>query len=192
MSWGRVFRRKEFVAFLRAVDRRLHKPVRLDLIGQGVAVLSFGAKSGTADLDVTGDLTPIAAILDQARAETGLPIPVSTVGVFDAPHLYEDRVRAARIPGLKRLQVVVPEKHDWALIKIVRLLDKDIEDIAEVAEKDGFDRDVFLERFLNEMTDVIGRKADLVLNFLAMMEHLFGEKESERMKRVIREDPRWS
>jgi hypothetical protein len=42
------------------------------------------------------------------------------------------------------------------------------------------------------MTHVVGRKEDLILNFLAMMESLFGKAEADRMEAAIRQNPRWT
>jgi len=182
----RPFGNREFRTFLKAVDRQLSRPFRLDIIGEAAAVLSFRAESGTTDIDVENDVGPLKGVFEAAREKTGLDIPVGTVGIHDAPWSYEDRVRRVRIPGLRKLQVFVPEKHDWALMKIVRLLGKDIEDIREVSDKIGFNRNVFLKRFLEEMTHVIGRRADLVYNFVTMMSELYGDGEADRMEAAIR------
>ncbi|MBI4565709.1 MAG: hypothetical protein HY716_13530 [Planctomycetes bacterium] len=90
-----------------------------------------------------------------------------------------------RVSGLKKLQLVVPERHDWALMKITRLIEKDIEDIKEVAASAGFDKAVFLARFIEEMTHIEPRDR-LVRQFLAMMEELYGEAEADRMEGAIR------
>ena len=180
-----LFSDKELRKFLRAVDRRLKKPFRLDVIGEAVAVLLFGATSGTGDIDVTTNIGPLEDALEGAREETGLAVPVVSSGVYMTPDNYEDRVKIVRL-GFKKLQLVVPEKHDWALIKIARLYRKDIEDIKEVATLVGFDKDVLLERFLTEMNNVIGiRRADLVYNFVTMMGELFGETEAARIEAAI-------
>jgi hypothetical protein len=183
---------KDLALFLQAVDRHLPKPFRLDIIGGAAASLSFRIKSGTADIDAANNVGAIDGACEAARAETGLNIPLATAGIYDGPYGYEDRMKRLRLRGLKKLQVFVPEKHDWALMKIVRLIEKDIEDIKEVDQKIGFNRKIFLNRFVEEMTHVTGRREDLVFSFLAMMEELFGEKEAERMKQAIQSHPKWS
>ncbi len=120
-----------------------------------------------------------------------MDIPLTTVVVYDAPYSYESRVKRVDIPDLKKLQVFVPEKHDWALIKITRLLEKDVDDIVEVADTVGFNKAVFLKRFISEMTHVIGRREDLVYNFLSMMAQLFGEDEAQRMQQAIKRSKAW-
>jgi hypothetical protein len=182
---------REIVRFLQAVDRHLDEPFRLDVIGGAAALLSFRIDSGTVDIDAANNVAGLQNACRAARDETGLDIPVSTAGIYDGPYFYERRMKRVPIRGLRKLQVFVPEKHDWALMKIVRLIEKDIEDIREVDEKAGFRRAVFLKRFLEEMTHVTGRREDLMFSFLTMMEELFGSEEAARMEKAIRTHKKW-
>ena len=183
---------REIVRFLQAVDRHLDEPFRLDVIGGAAALLSFRIDSGTVDIDAANNVAGLQDACRAARDETGLDIPVSTAGIYDGPYFYERRMKRVPIRGLRKLQVFVPEKHDWALMKIVRLIEKDIEDIREVDEKAGFRRAVFLKRFLDEMTHVTGRREDLIVSFLTMMEELFGSEEAARMEKAIRTHKKWT
>jgi hypothetical protein len=185
------FDRQHFERFLLALDRHLAGPFRLDIIGEAVAVLSFNAESGTEDIDAVSNVEPIENALKAARDETGLDIPLTTVAIYDAPYHYERRLKRVRIPGLTKLQVFAPEKHDWALIKITRFLRKDADDIMEVARTMGFDNKVFLKRFISEMTHVTGRREDLIYNFLTMMDEIFGNEEAIRMEGAIKRSKEW-
>lgn len=129
-----LFRRRELVRFLKAVDRLIDRPFRVDIIGGSAAAIAFRAKSGTMDMDLVTDVSLVESSIELARLKTGLHIPVSFTSVYDAPYLYEHRMKRVLRRDLKKLQVFIPEKHDWALMKIVRFLDKDIEDIVEVAD----------------------------------------------------------
>jgi len=182
----------EIVRFLQAVDRHLDKPFRLDVIGGAAALLSFRIDSGTVDIDAANNVAGLQKACRAARDETGLAIPLSSAGIYDGPYEYERRMKRVPIRGLRKLQVFVPEKHDWALMKIVRLIEKDIEDIREVDKKAGFSRTTFLKRFLEEMTHVTGRREDLILSFLTMMETLFGPTEAGRMEKAIRKHRKWA
>jgi hypothetical protein len=182
----------EISAFLRAVDRRLKAPFRLEMIGGAVALLCFKTKSGTLEIDTTHGIGKIESACEAARKETGLDIPVQAVSIYDAPCEYESRLTRLAQPKLSRLHIHVPEKHDWALMKIVRLNSKDIEDITEVSDSVGFSKDICLKRFLSEMTHVIGRPSELVLSFVVMMEKLYGKPEADRMETVIKNDRNWS
>lgn len=181
----------DIARFLRALDRHLAKPFRLEVIGGAAALLSFRIDSGTADIDAANNVASIQKACAAAREETGLDIPLTSAGIYDGPYHYERRLRRIPLRGLKKLQVFVPEKHDWALMKTVRLIEKDIEDIREVHEKVGFSRPVFLERFLEEMTHVTGRREDLVQSFLAMMEELYGPDQAARMAKAVRSHKKW-
>ncbi len=188
----KVFAGRDIVSFLRAVDRHLKDPFRMEVIGGAAALLSFKIESGTLDIDSTNDVRAIEGACEAARKETGLEIPLQVVGIYDAPYHYESRLRRILRTKLKKLQVVVPEKHDWALMKIVRLIQKDIEDIREVEESVGFSKNVLLRRFLDEMTHVTGRREDLVFQFLAMMEQLYGEEDADRMEKAIKTHKNWT
>lgn len=182
---------REITAFLRAVDPHLDQPFRLDVIGGAAASLAFRIKSGTLDIDAANSVARIEKACSAARKESGLDIPLETAAIYDAPYEYEGRMKRLRLRGLKKLQVFVPEKHDWALMKIVRLIDKDIEDIKEVWATMGLSKGVFLKRFLEEMTHVTGRRSELVMNFLTMMEELYGEPEADRMEQAIQAHRNW-
>ena len=102
------------------------------------------------------------------------------------------RLRRLKVPRLKKLRVFIPEKHDWALMKLVRYNEKDARDIREVSSRVGLAEKVLVERFLNEMTHVTGNFRELVLSFLLMIETLFGKSEAKRVDGLIKADKRWS
>lgn len=179
------FQSNEIATFLRAVDKHLSKRFDLVIIGGAAAALSFGAESGTLDIDSATSLTAIRKACETAEEETGLNVPIGRTPVFEAPYEYEERLQRLSLRGLKRLRIFVPEKHDWALMKIARLDDKDIEDIKEVGSKVGFDKKVFLQRFLEEMTHIEPGKR-LASQFVAMMEELYGKDEADRMEADVR------
>jgi MinD superfamily P-loop ATPase len=79
----------------------------------------------------------------------------------------------------------VPEKHDLALMKIVRGDEHDIETIAEIARKVGLDYDILVNRFLEEMGQAIGRPEELKLKLLVAIERVFGsEKAGEAAEKL--------
>jgi hypothetical protein len=143
------------------------------------------------DIDTTGSVAAIEQACKAARKETGLEIPLGPASVYDGPYEYENRLERISLPGVKRLQIFVPEKHDWALMKIVRLIEKDIQDIKEAARTVGFDKKVLLNRFLDEMTHLVGPRKKLIENFLAMMEELYESGEADRMQDAVRKHRKW-
>jgi len=135
----RRFPPDEIETFLRAVDKHLTKPFRIDVVGAAAAALSYGSVKSTMDIDTTGCVEEIRTACKKAGEETGLRIPVQHAAVFDGPYEHETRMQRVRLTGIQRLQIHVPEKHDWALMKIVRFHEKDIEDIKAAAGKSRFD-----------------------------------------------------
>jgi len=187
----RRFSSEEIVSFIRALDRALPRPFEVEIIGSTAGILLYQLSTATEDIDTITFVDEIEGLIEEAREATGLPVPMGVAGVWDGPYSYRSRRLPVELPGVHNLQIYVPEKHDWALMKIVRLKDKDREHILKVRDTVGFDPEVFLERFLGEMTHIIGRKEDLVYNFIVMMGRLFGQETATRMGRAIKEHEHW-
>jgi len=176
----RKFRRDELRLFLGSLDKHLSGPRRIILIGGAAASLAYGISRVTTDIDTISDITDLEAALDLARSETGLDVPFQSVGVYDAPSHYEDRLTQVDLP-FEKLQVFVPEKYDLVLMKAVRGQDNDREAIQQIAETVGLDKSTLIGRFKSEMTHVVGRPETLRLNFLSILETLYGEAEADRV-----------
>lgn len=184
------FTRDELRAFLLALDKHAPKASRLVIIGGAAATLSFGAPGGTIDIDTATNTNDLEQACQAAKKETGLHIPLGYASVFEAPYEYESRLKRLSLRGLRKLKTLVPEKHDWALMKVVRFQDKDLEHIKAAAKSVKLDLKTFEERFLTEMTHILPRER-LVLHFLAMIEELYGEDEAARLERSIKSHEHW-
>ncbi len=184
------FTREELRSFLKAVDKHAPRNSRMVIIGGAAAMLSFGAVGGTIDIDTANNVLDLHQACEAARKQSGLPIPLGFASVFDAPCEYESRLTRLALPGLRKLRVFVPERHDWALMKVVRFEDKDLEHIKAASRSVGLDLKTFEERFLTEMTHIEPR-ARLTINFLAMIEELYGEDEAARLQEAIRSHKFW-
>jgi len=187
----RRFSDDEIISFISALDRALPGPFEVEIIGSAAAILLYHIRTVTEDIDTITFVDDIEGVIAEVGEAIGLPVPMGVAGVWDGPYSYRSRRLPVELPGLKNLRIYVPERHDWALMKIIRLKQKDREHILKVRDAVGFDPDAFLERFLGDMTHVIGRKEDLVYNFLAMMEDLFGHEVMVRMGRAIKEHEHW-
>jgi len=88
----RRYRPRELRLFLEAIDRLLSVPHDLTIIGGAAAALAYGVKQATRDIDTIGDTAGMQEACERARRETGLEIPVQSVGIFDAPTSFEDRM----------------------------------------------------------------------------------------------------
>lgn len=170
----------QFETFVRKADTYLTSECRLIVIGGAAAALGYHIMRASTDIDVTGAVPEeLQRAFRHAGQDTGLNIPVLTVGVFDAPYRYENRLEPLTHLELKYLTIWVPERHDLALMKTVRGYENDIQAIQEMHCVEPLDFDILLERFKSEMTHVAGRHRVIRLNFLAMIEALFGPEKAE-------------
>ena len=176
----RKFHRDELTRFLESVDKHLSVSRSIVLIGGAAAALAYGITRVTTDIDTIGAIAELEGVLRSARLDTGLDVPFQSVGIFDAPYHYEDRLIPLDLQ-LEKLQVIVPERHDLALMKVVRGQDNDLEAIQQMAERVGLDEATLVDRFKNEMTPAIGRPEHLRANFLSVIEMLYGEREADRV-----------
>jgi hypothetical protein len=52
----KTFGREELLAFLQEIDELLAEPVAIEIIGGAAALLAYGARRPTKDIDCFGDL----------------------------------------------------------------------------------------------------------------------------------------
>ncbi len=171
----RYYVRAEIERFLRAIDRALKRKATVIIIGGGAAALKYRIDDPTTDIDTFNALgADLRRAIDAARKATGLAMPFEQSGVADGPYDFEDRLLRA-IPRLARLTVLVPERHDLALMKAVRGDQADFAKIQAIHERKPFDLSVLLERYQQEMSHVVIDPRRLRGNFLALVESLFPE-----------------
>ncbi len=171
----KTFLREQLKEFLAAIDAALDRPAELVVIGGSAAALHYGVARATRDIDTWTNVGPaLAAAADEARTATGLDVPLQKSGVADAPVDFESRLERV-LPDLRRLKVLVPERHDLVLMKAVRCYEHDLATIAEIHAYSPLDADVLVRRFRDEMTRIgeLGRIRD---NFLVVIERLFPER----------------
>jgi hypothetical protein len=165
-----TFGRDELIAFLHEVDELLTEPVAIEVIGGAAALLAYGAKRPTKDMDCLGG---IDTRIREAALHTHLKIPIDRVTVADPPYDYEDR----RIPidlSFRKLSIWVPERHDLLLMKSVRAARHDIEVLQQIHNAFPFDLEILLERFDKEMGQATIDPRILALQFAHIIETLFG------------------
>lgn len=169
----------ELRRFLLAVDRNLERQCELIVIGGAAAALAYGVGRTTHDIDTWEAPPPgVEQAAALARRESGLSIPIQHAAVADAPYDFEDRLTPLSIPGLARLEVHTPEKHDLVLSKAVRAYEHDLAAAEAIHRLCKLERELLIERYLDEMTHVIGDPRRLDLNILALVERLFGETQA--------------
>lgn len=171
----RVLGTDELCVFFEAVDRHLTKHASIVVIG-GAAAAFHRAESTTHDVDTLDALNAdLQAAAKEARASTGLLVPISQSTVAQVPYRYDERLERV-LPHLKKLEVWILEKHDLALSKIVRGVEHDMQQLEEVHRNSGFDLETLLARYETELEgSVVGDPQRIRLNVLELIERLFGE-----------------
>ena len=186
----RYYVRAEIERFLRAVDLALERPATVIIIGGGAAALKYRIDDPTTDIDTFNALgADLRRAIDAARKATGLAMPFEQSGVADGPYDFEDRLLRA-MPRLARLTVLVPERHDLALMKAVRGDQADFARLQAIHERKPFDLSVLLRRYEEEMGHVVIDPRRLRGNFLALVESLFPESVTLVEKAFERPDRR--
>jgi hypothetical protein len=164
---------QELERFVEAIDAALSEPASILVIGGAAAALAYGATRPTDDIDTFHPLTPVVQrAVEAAQCSTGLTIPVSFAAVADAPYDFEDRLIPIRALRLKRLTVVVPERHDLVLMKTLRGYQHDVEVIEQIHRRQPLGHAVADPRRTN-------------LNFVEVVEHLFGRERAEAIRREL-------
>lgn len=177
----RILGAGELRVFFEAVDRHLTARAAIVIIG-GAAAAFHRAESTTNDVDTLDALNAdLQTAVERARASTGLSVPISPSAVAQVPDGYDERLERV-LSHLDRLEVRILEKHDLALSKMVRGVEHDMQQLEEVHRNSGLDFDTLVERFGTEMGSVVGDPQRIRLNFLELIERLFGE-----FKRVVAE-----
>jgi hypothetical protein len=174
VSSFRKYTREELVRFVRSVDGFIHEPTKLLVIGGAAAALEYGATGSTKDIDTwTNVPRAVAKAAINAREATGLDVPIEKAGVADGPCHYEDRIRPVAMT-LKKLQIFVPERHDLALMKVVRGDRHDEDMIADIHAHHPLKLETLLKRFEEEMGHVTKDERILRSQFRALVSRLFG------------------
>jgi hypothetical protein len=186
----RYYVRAEIERFLRAVDKALERRATVIVIGGGAAALKYRIDDPTTDIDTFNALgADLRRAIEAARKATGLPMPFEQSGVADGPYDFEDRLLRA-LPSLKRLTVLVPERHDLALMKTVRGDQADLAKLQAIHERTPFDLSVLLQRYEAELSHVVIDPRRLRGNFLALVESLFPEAAALVKRALERPDQR--
>jgi hypothetical protein len=147
-----TYQAEQIRRFLKAVDKHLQEDVRLVVIGGGAALLQDAVA--------------------RAQAELGFAVPIGRAAIADLPLHYEDR-QLRPLPRLRHLDVIVPDRHDLALSKLVRASQADLAVCKEMHAHKPFELATLVKRHLEEMDHAIGRQADRDQNLIAAVEFIW-------------------
>jgi hypothetical protein len=187
----RAFTPDELRAFFEALGHSFEHPAELVVVGGAGAVLRHGATRPTVDIDIYSVPPPeaFAEAVTRAREKTSLVVPIEYPAVAQAPWNYQDRLEPVTGLALGDLTVLVPERHDLALMKLMRSDERDLQVIAQMHQANPLDLDTLITRFTDEMTHVVADHAILRLKLLVCIERLFGSPEVEAARERIERTP---
>ncbi len=175
--------------FLHQLDKQLTTPTELHCFGGFVVAELYGLTRPTADIDVLESRgTDRETIVRLAGKDSALHkqygVYIDIVTVADVPEDYESRL-ASVLPGeFARLTLKAFERHDLALAKLVRNIDRDREDIEALARGPGLDVEILRKRYGQELRPLLGRpdREDLTLNLWIDIIREVGAKKDESQR----------
>ncbi|HEX5748558.1 MAG TPA: DUF6036 family nucleotidyltransferase [Archangium sp.] len=178
------FSADDVARLIRAADAHLTRPARLVIIGGMAVGLLANPSRSTTDLDVLPDLAPaVTAAFQQAMTATGLRVPLQPVGTYFAPESFQERLQPYAIPGLRHLEVLLPEPHDLALMKLARGAEHDLQAIELLHSTHPLDPQVLLERF--HETWVTGPRSMFAAAYVVLIDRLFGPSVADAHERAL-------
>ena len=168
--------RKPWQSFLQELDRELAEPTELHCFGGFVVSEYYGLTRPTGDIDILESRgTNVATITRLAGRGTPLHkrygVFIDVVTIAEVPDEYESRLLDFKVPGLERLRLKVFERHDLALAKLCRNIDKDREDMSAFAKGPGLDVELLTSRYRAELRPKLASpdREDLTLQLWAEM-----------------------
>ena len=177
----------DFEKFLRLVDEELAEPFAIIVVGGAAIGMAYAPDHSTSDIDLMPlRSTPFWDAVERAQQRLAVRVPIQAVGIVQPPYEYEDRLRPLPIRGLKRLQILVPEAHDLALMRVARGETHDLEAIEEIHRISPLSLATLISRYEESRPQFIRLPANLKRSFLALVARLFGEEEAKRVERKIR------
>jgi hypothetical protein len=175
------------LAFLRELDVELEHPVQITIVGGAAIGLFYDPTYTTVDIDVhhSRDESFWQAVA-RASARVADPIPIQIPGVLEAPYDWEDRRETKVIPGLHCLAVLIPERHDLALMKTTRGSTHDLDAVESMHRLAAFDLETLVERYYDtRLQKKTGNEADFRTSFVVLIDRLFGSVQAARIEQRL-------
>ncbi|HEY8269880.1 MAG TPA: DUF6036 family nucleotidyltransferase [Pseudobdellovibrionaceae bacterium] len=172
----------------RNIDSKLEYTVDIYIIGGASAILGYNIVKQTDDVDLDGTAEPhFQKLFNEASHETGTDLVLSSKGVFTPPDGYRERMHFKDFPR-RKLRIWFLDKDDFAISKISRGFGKDYEDISKVHEQAPYEYASLMNIFMTEFIGIatIGNEKETKMNFLDLVEKLFGSERMIEAKRDIK------
>jgi uncharacterized nucleotidyltransferase DUF6036 len=143
-------------SFFAEVDAQLHEEVALHLCGGFVVTQLYGVARTTSDVDFLSVVPNLRASLGEIAGK-GSPLHrkhkifLDPVTVATPPENYQDRL-VPMFPGAwSRLRLYALEAHDLALSKLERNIERDRDDVQQLALGGHINPDVLRDRYYSEL-----------------------------------------
>jgi serine/threonine protein kinase len=163
----RRFDETDILRFLTEIDEMLDMPLGMEIVGGAAALLAYGAKSATRDIN---SFSAFDQRIQQLALRTKDRIPLTRAPKSPLLGFYDDRRIRAHLPQLRKLVIWVPDRYDLLFMKLVRASSHDVQVLEEMHASRPFDIDEIIERFNDSsQMDRIGRQLQVV------MHRLFGD-----------------
>ena len=163
--------REPWQSFLHELDALLDSPTELHCLGGFVIRELYDFARVTADVDVIQVRGNDAATLAGLAGKDSVlhrrhKVYLDIVTVATAPENYEERLIDLFPDEFTCLRLKALDRHDLALAKLERNLDRDREDIKTLAANGGLDPVLLKRRYEKEMRPYLGRpeREDLTLD----------------------------
>lgn len=181
----RKYKRAQVEDFLREIDGHLTKACDVVLIGGAVLSLVYKGSHATADVDYYSAADEFQVAYAAAQKSSAAPIPVQKAAIVQPPFDFEDRLLEFDLPRLLKLRILVPERHDFVVMKFARGEAHDLDAIEDVHRAEPLNLETLIERYHGAKTQVIGSLTDHRLKFLATVDRLFGPDAATRVEQRL-------
>jgi hypothetical protein len=149
------------------------------IVGGAAATIGYDSNTKTNDIDVftvmegsSDDILKAAAL---AQQQTGLAVAIGAAPVTELPYNYSDRIKRVRGLQLKNLTLLIPDKYDLALSKMLRGYPHDVDAIEGISEKHHLSMKTLVDRFEDELVkEATGDQAKIRLNMAMVVARLYG------------------
>jgi hypothetical protein len=168
---------------LRALDASGEGPAEVTVLGDAAFALRHGDPPALPSLDI------FPAPADGARAAMAATVErhpfLASLGpaasLASAPFRWLDRRVPCPVPGLTRLRVLLPEAHDWAILRAATALATDLDAVEALHRLEPLRLGVLVSRYLEAIGDSAEAEARLRPGFLAIVERLHGPRGRDRV-----------
>lgn len=146
----------EVIAFLQALDGKIHHRTELYIIGGAAVTLAYAPENRTSDIDVvqaTDEVVQFGGTASDLSREFGVYISPLAEITFSAPAGWKARCEVHEL-GTKNLTIKIADRYDLILGKIARLEQRDIEDIQAINLNAGIDPDALIARLNDNLREI--------------------------------------